>query len=201
MFKLLIQEHKNNPHGAGGRQSGSSQTDGDSWPCKHCTYVNDAVRDDCEICGLPKIAENFTSVRLLMTTKVVPLLPLQNSDYGIPRTLLYNGSRFAGHQKSKGNCYDVEVIIQVRKDIKHDHADQRYFVFQHGKFLAFYQFAKNFNSDMFDYEALKQTEQFLVPDHHVRDINGASFAGFYYISLQKSCATIEGYYYHKNSEW
>ncbi|XP_062072645.1 leucine-rich repeat-containing protein 37B-like isoform X1 [Lepus europaeus] len=37
-----------------------------------------------------------------------------------------------GHQKSKGNSYDVE-----------------------GKFLAFYQYAKSFNSDDFDYEELK----------------------------------------------
>ena len=29
-------------------------------------------------------------------------------------TLLYSGSKFQGHQKSKGNCYDVEVILQVR---------------------------------------------------------------------------------------
>lgn len=28
------------------------------------------------------------------------------------RSLLYNGSRFAGHQKSKGSCYDVEVMLQ-----------------------------------------------------------------------------------------
>ena len=27
-------------------------------------------------------------------------------------SLLYNGSRFVGHQKSKGNQYDVEVILQ-----------------------------------------------------------------------------------------
>ena len=44
-------------------------------------------------------------------------------------------------------------------------------------------------------------ELFLVPDHKVRDINGASFAGFYYICFQKSKGTIEGYYYHKLSEW
>ena len=44
-------------------------------------------------------------------------------------------------------------------------------------------------------------EQFLVPDHTVTDISGASFAGFYYISFQKSTSSIEGYYYHKSSEW
>ncbi|KAG1926465.1 glucose-induced degradation protein [Pimephales promelas] len=78
-----------------------------------------------------------------------------------------------------------------------------------GKFQAFYQYAKSFNSDDFDYEELKNSdyvfmrwkEQFLVPDHTIKDISGASFAGFYYICFQKSTATIEGYYYHRSSEW
>uniref|UniRef100_A0AAZ3RQ71 Uncharacterized protein n=1 Tax=Oncorhynchus tshawytscha TaxID=74940 RepID=A0AAZ3RQ71_ONCTS len=78
-----------------------------------------------------------------------------------------------------------------------------------GKFQAFYQYAKTFNSDEFDYDELKNSdyifmrwkEQFLVPDHTIKDISGASFAGFYYICFQKSTATIEGYYYHRSSEW
>lgn len=99
------------------------------------------------------------------------------------------------------------------------------------KFLSFYQYAKTFNSDTFDYDAMQETdyvfmrwisfklpvigqsdivtyvftvrwkEHFLVPDHTIKDINGASFAGFYYICFQKSTATIEGYYYHRSSEW
>lgn len=44
-------------------------------------------------------------------------------------------------------------------------------------------------------------EHFLVPDHTIKDISGASFAGFYYICFQKTTATIEGYYYHRSSEW
>lgn len=77
------------------------------------------------------------------------------------------------------------------------------------KFESFCQYGKTFNSDSFDYEALKGTdfvfmrwkEHFLVPDHTIKDINGASFAGFYYICFQKSAASIEGYYYHRSSEW
>lgn len=77
------------------------------------------------------------------------------------------------------------------------------------KFESFCQYAKSFNSDTFDYEALKGTdfvfmrwkEHFLVPDHTIKDINGASFAGFYYICFQKSAASIEGFYYHRSSEW
>lgn len=44
-------------------------------------------------------------------------------------------------------------------------------------------------------------EQFLVPDHKVQSINGASFAGFYYICFDPTSRTIVGYYYHQNSEW
>ena len=40
-----------------------------------------------------------------------------------------------------------------------------------------------------------------MPDHTIKDITGASFAGFYYICFQKSTSTIEGFYYHRSSEW
>ena len=48
---------------------------------------------------------------------------------------------------------------------------------------------------------LSVKELFLVPDHTIKDLTGASFAGFYYICFQKSTATIEGFYYHRSSEW
>jgi hypothetical protein len=47
---------------------------------------------------------------------------------------------------------------------------------------------------------MRWKELFLVPDYRIKDITGASFAGFYYICFQKSTSTIEGYYYHRNSE-
>jgi len=50
-----------------------------------------------------------------MPVKLDPLPPANSSLPGITTSLLYNGSRFQGHQKSKGNCYDVEVILQVKK--------------------------------------------------------------------------------------
>ena len=42
-----------------------------------------------------------------------PPPPVKSRQPGVSRSLLYNGSRFKGHQKSKGNQYDVEVILQV----------------------------------------------------------------------------------------
>ncbi|XP_071948949.1 glucose-induced degradation protein 4 homolog [Antedon mediterranea] len=78
-----------------------------------------------------------------------------------------------------------------------------------GQFPSFFKFATIFNSDSFKYDQLENDdfiymrwkEHFLVPDHRIRDINGASFAGFYYICYQKSKGAIDGYYYHKSSEW
>lgn len=47
------------------------------------------------------------------TTEIVPPLPANAQQPGVTRSLLYNGSRFQGQQKSKGNSYDVEVVLQV----------------------------------------------------------------------------------------
>ena len=195
-----------------------------------------------------------------------PLPPVKSKQPGVSNSLLYSGSRFVGHQKSKGNQYDVEVILQyvnieecylcgylkikglteeyptlttffdgeiisekhpflTRKWEADEDVDRKHWVSNNfaidwwtmtsffpllqSKFLSFYQYAKNFNSDNFDYESLQNSdyvymrwkEHFLVPDHTIRDIHGASFAGFYYICFQKSTASIEGYYFHRNSEW
>jgi hypothetical protein len=47
---------------------------------------------------------------------------------------------------------------------------------------------------------MRLKEQFLVPDHRVRSINGASFAGFYYMCADIKQGCINGFYYHINSE-
>ncbi len=41
---------------------------------------------------------------------------------------------------------------------------------------------------------------FLVPDHHVDNLNGASYEGFYYICADLKNEIIDGFYYHKTSE-
>ncbi|XP_068192513.1 glucose-induced degradation protein 4 homolog isoform X2 [Antennarius striatus] len=155
-----------------------------------------------------------------------PPVPINTHQPGAATSLLYSGSQFRGYQKSKGNSYDVEVVLQeyptlttffageiisrkrpflTRKWDADEDVDRKHW----GKFKPFYKYAKSFNSDDFDYEALDNSdyvfmrwkEQFLVPDHTIKDISGASFAGFYYICFQKSTATIDGYYYHRSSEW
>ncbi|RGB28086.1 vacuolar import and degradation protein [Rhizophagus diaphanus] len=51
-----------------------------------------------------------------------------------------------------------------------------------------------------DFIFMRWKEHFLVPDHRVRTINGASFAGFYYICYQLSTGMITGFYFHNTSE-
>ncbi|KAG0275033.1 hypothetical protein BGZ95_009247 [Linnemannia exigua] len=64
-----------------------------------------------------------------------------------------------------------------------------------------------FTNDDFKYDFqgkdvifMRWKEHFLVPDHRVEGITGASFAGFYYICYNISKGEIEGYYYHQSSE-
>lgn len=47
---------------------------------------------------------------------------------------------------------------------------------------------------------MRWKEYFLVPDHRVKTISGASFEGFYYICFNQAKATISGIYFHAKSE-
>lgn len=47
---------------------------------------------------------------------------------------------------------------------------------------------------------MRWKESFLVPDHRVREISGASFEGFYYICFNQVSGDINGIYFHAKSE-
>mmetsp|Transcript_42186 Transcript_42186/g.98954 ORF Transcript_42186/g.98954 Transcript_42186/m.98954 type:complete len:86 (+) Transcript_42186:173-430(+) len=47
---------------------------------------------------------------------------------------------------------------------------------------------------------MRWKEHFLVPDHNVTAIQGASFAGFYYICYSRRDRTVSGFYFHQASE-
>ncbi|KAF2131307.1 hypothetical protein P153DRAFT_429638 [Dothidotthia symphoricarpi CBS 119687] len=47
---------------------------------------------------------------------------------------------------------------------------------------------------------MRWKESFLVPDHRVKSISGASFEGFYYICFNQISGNIEGIYFHAKSE-
>lgn len=51
--------------------------------------------------------------RMPVKVDVIPPPPANSKQPGVTKSLLYNGSRFQGSQKSKGNSYDVEVVLQV----------------------------------------------------------------------------------------
>ncbi|KAG9228167.1 vacuolar import and degradation protein-domain-containing protein [Amylocarpus encephaloides] len=76
------------------------------------------------------------------------------------------------------------------------------------KFPAFRPFQKAARKGHFHIPQLAQRENifmrwkehFLVPDHRVRTINGASFEGFYYICFNQIQGTVSGIYFHAKSE-
>ncbi|PVU87123.1 hypothetical protein BB559_006220 [Furculomyces boomerangus] len=47
---------------------------------------------------------------------------------------------------------------------------------------------------------MRWKELFLVPDHKINQIPGASFAGFYYMCYNPKNPSIVGYYFHQDSE-
>ena len=47
---------------------------------------------------------------------------------------------------------------------------------------------------------MRWKEGFLVPDHKVREIMGASFEGFYYICFNQVMGSVSGIYFHAKSE-
>jgi len=47
---------------------------------------------------------------------------------------------------------------------------------------------------------MRWKEYFLVPDHKVKTITGASFEGFYYICFNQCSGSVSGIYFHAKSE-
>ncbi|KAF2145715.1 uncharacterized protein K452DRAFT_356109 [Aplosporella prunicola CBS 121167] len=77
-----------------------------------------------------------------------------------------------------------------------------------GRFPAWRPLAKQARRADFTYKNFAQRENlfmrwkehFLVPDHKVRSISGASFEGFYYICFSQVTGKISGIYFHAKSE-
>lgn len=53
------------------------------------------------------------TVTMPVRVECAPPPPANSKQLGVQSSLLYNGSKFKGSQKSKGNSYDVEVVLQV----------------------------------------------------------------------------------------
>lgn len=77
-----------------------------------------------------------------------------------------------------------------------------------GKFSAFRPFQKQArkgpvlirDASQREHIFMRWKEHFLVPDHRVRTISGASFEGFYYICFNQVKGEVSGIYFHSKSE-
>ncbi|CAI5675287.1 unnamed protein product [Oreochromis niloticus] len=131
----------------------------------------------------------------LSSASLVPPAPINTHQPGVATSLLYSGAQFRGYQKSKGNSYHVEVVLQhvtvedsylcgylkinglteeyptlttffagemisrkrpflTRKWDADEDVDKKHW----SKFKAFCKYARNFNSDDFDYDALENSD-------------------------------------------
>jgi len=76
------------------------------------------------------------------------------------------------------------------------------------RFPAWRPLAKAARSPSFNFKDYAQRENlfmrwkeyFLVPDHKVKTITGASFEGFYYICFNQCSGSVSGIYFHARSE-
>ncbi|KAI7901817.1 vacuolar import and degradation protein-domain-containing protein [Cokeromyces recurvatus] len=89
-------------------------------------------------------------------------------------------------------------------------ADQQSDLLHWKKFSSFKPYIDTFSQDDFvfdskeddDFIYMRWKEIFLVPNHHVSSIHGASFDGFYYICYQRSTNIIKGYYFYRHhKDW
>ncbi|KAK6542175.1 hypothetical protein TWF694_007939 [Orbilia ellipsospora] len=77
-----------------------------------------------------------------------------------------------------------------------------------GRFPAYRPFSKNsktkdvHNKEFGEQEHIfmRWKEYFLVPNHRVKELTGASFDGFYYICFSQVTGNVSGIYFHSNSE-
>ncbi|CUS08704.1 unnamed protein product [Tuber aestivum] len=81
--------------------------------------------------------------------------------------------------------------------------------YQHwARFPAYRPLASKAKRADFNYRGFEQKEHifmrwkeyFLVPDHRVKQITGASFEGFYYICFNQITGSVSGIYFHAKSE-
>ncbi|KAI8581578.1 hypothetical protein K450DRAFT_231994 [Umbelopsis ramanniana AG] len=105
--------------------------------------------------------------------------------------------------------FEAEIIGPKHSFLTRKWQAEEQFDYTHWKrFPAFQPYLKTFNQDGFAYDFydkdfifMRWKEHFLVSDHHLRSIDGASYDGFYYICYQRSTNQITGYYFHHQSEW
>ncbi|KXS19871.1 hypothetical protein M427DRAFT_131823 [Gonapodya prolifera JEL478] len=104
--------------------------------------------------------------------------------------------------------FEGEIIGPRHKFLTRKWNADEYIDRQHWmKFHPFRPYETSFNDDDFEYDFrgkdvifMRWKEQFLVPDHTIKHISGASFAGFYYVCYDRARDQLTGYYYHQKSE-
>ncbi|VDP89972.1 unnamed protein product [Echinostoma caproni] len=122
---------------------------------------------------------------------------------------LHDGAVFKGTQRSKSKEYDVEVTIQSvdypRKTL-YGYIKMDNLIIPYGSLTTYFEgeiISRTFPFVTGKWGASVETdiahwEKFALP--RVKQVDGASYAGFYYIGFNKWSGEILGYYYHLDCE-
>ncbi|CAF9909919.1 hypothetical protein IMSHALPRED_008506 [Imshaugia aleurites] len=168
----LIQTHTSSMLRAGSKFRGTQQSDSQ----KYTVEVDIKTVDMCEsfICGYLKI-EGLTPEHATLTTFF------------------------------EGEIIGPKYTFQTRHEDwgASDKEDMKHWA----RFPAWRPLAKQAKKPDFHYKNstnrenmfMRWKEKFLVPDHRVREISGASFEGFYYICFNQVAGTINGIYFHSSN--
>lgn len=209
----------------------SSSTEDRQEQKQHQDIQNTSTNELVENCGFHHILPPYSSVRQIGVIKNYLFNGSSFSGYQKSRNesykvnvkiqeIDYNNSYLSGYlcinQLTKNHpslttFFEGEIISKQHPFLTRKWDAREDIDFAHwSKFEDFGQkYITSYNSDSFNYDELKNSdhiymrwkEQFLVPDHTIKDVEGASYAGFYYICFSKLTNSIKGYYYHKNSEY
>ncbi|KAH8193724.1 hypothetical protein TruAng_012112 [Truncatella angustata] len=144
----------------------------------------------------PSMGYEYSNLRLIPTTTSSFLRPGSLTEDNPTLTTFFEGEIIGSKYGFITNHADWGSTDKI--DVSH-----------WNKFTAFRPYAKTVrkggniaipNLGSKDNIFMRWKERFLVPDHRVRTINGASFEGFYYICFNQKLGTISGIYFHAKSE-
>ncbi|KAF7884633.1 uncharacterized protein EAF02_004969 [Botrytis sinoallii] len=162
----------------------------------------------------PSLGYDFSNVRLLPIVTISKLRPGRNQHVDMRESFLcgylLHSSLTEDHPTL--TTYFEGEIIGSKYSFFTQHEDwgstDKVDLTHWAKFQAFRPFQKSAkkgncqipNLAQRDNIFMRWKEHFLVPDHRVRTISGASFEGFYYICFNQVEGKVTGIYFHAKSE-
>lgn len=197
MYGKMIPNHTSSYLRAGSKFKGTQQSDRQNYNVE--VEIKNVDMAESELCGYLRI-EGITQAHLTLLYAYSQYPTDPNSGVGLtpdhPTLTTY----------FEGEIIGPKYTFQTRHTTwgATDKTDMAHW----GRFPAWRPLSKQAKKPDFHYKNSAQRENifmrwkesFLVPDHRVREILGASFEGFYYICFNQVTGNVSGIYFHSKSE-